>query len=128
VSRLAVAVKVTATREHRQWRPSAGDHVRWPGRDSLGRIWTIGGEAGSLLDAGEAHVCVTQGSAFLGDDGSVSISGGPFVVVKVLELVDSLDVQASWFWNWGDSLPGRDMGVSFALPRPVWSYTGEVSS
>lgn len=111
----------TATLVHRRMEtPQPGDLVRWAD-GTFGRIWTIGG---TYAVEGHAQVCETQGSAFLGD-GYVSISGGPFRHIPVTDLQPTMELRPSWFWNWGDNLPGAGKGCDFALPRPVFNYIGQ---
>jgi hypothetical protein len=57
------------------------------------------------------------------DSGAVSISGGPFKVVELADLTPTMETAPSWFWNWGDNLPGAGMGCEFAVRRPVFTYT-----
>ena len=95
--------------------PRPGDLIQWAD-GTLGRVWEVG--TGHCAPD-EVHVCHSLGSAFLGR-GYVSISGGPFTILKRAELTPTLRCELSGFWNWGDNSPGRDMGVHYWLARPVF--------
>ncbi len=96
-------------------RPRPGDLVQWAD-GSLGRVWEVGT---GHCEQDEVHVCDSLGSAFLGR-GYVSISGGPFTILKLSELTATMRCELAGFWNWGDNSPGRDMGVEYWLARPVF--------
>jgi hypothetical protein len=101
-------------------RPRPGDLIEWPD-GKRGRVWTVGT---GLVDAGEVHVCNELGSAFL-SRGSVSISGGPFTVLKLTELEPAMRCGVERFWNWGDRLAGADQGVDYYLARPIFKVNRE---
>ncbi len=96
-------------------RPRPGDLAEWAdGR--LGRVWEVGT---GLCGPDEVHVCHSLGSAFLGR-GYVSISGGPFTILKRSALTLTMQCAPAGFWNWGSNLPGADMDVHYRLARPVF--------
>lgn len=122
----------------RMERPKPGDLIRWSD-DSIGRVWEVGT---GYCNPDEVHVCHSRGSAFLGwiEDQPhdprhypyeylkgkrghiyVSISGGPFSVLKLTALKPTFDLGLSDMWNWGDNLAGADMGVNYGLHRPIFA-------
>lgn len=94
-----------------------------------GRIEQVGKPARDgycgWLEEGQAHVCVHPGSAFLREDGSVSISGGPFAVIETKDLKPTVTLKALGFWNWGNNSPGADQGIDYQIARPVFKYEPE---
>lgn len=100
--------------------PRSGDHVRWAD-GSLGRIWTLNEP---YAPVGHAQVCENQGSAFLQGNGHHDISGGPFVVVALADLVPTYGRHFGLVWNWSDNMRGAGMAVEFMIPRPVFEYRG----
>lgn len=71
-------------------------------------------------DRGIAHIVDGMGSAFLCEDGTVSISGGPFFSLPLSALKPANITAISTMWNWGDNGPGAGHGVSYHLDRPVF--------
>lgn len=51
----------------------------------------------------------------------VSISGGPFAVLPLDIFECTYELHPSHMWNWGDNLPGADMGVQYTLYRPLFN-------
>lgn len=70
-----------------------------------------------------ASIVDGMGSAFLFEDGSVSISGGPFFSVPLETLSPTIICHDSLFWNWGDNSPGAAQGVEYRISRPVFIAT-----
>jgi hypothetical protein len=68
----------------------------------------------------EISICCGGASVFLGKDGNVSISGGPFEPVKIADLEPQFELMPVSFWNWGDNSPGADMGIHYTIERPVF--------
>ena len=69
----------------------------------------------------EVSICYDDNaSVFLREDGSVSISGGPFGKVEKSQLKPTFERMKVRFWNWGNNLPGADMGVDYLIERPVF--------
>lgn len=71
------------------------------------------------FDTDDILICCEEGSCFL-MEGAVSISGGPFEVVKPHQLEPTYELHVGRFWNWGNNLPGADKGVDYYLARPVF--------
>jgi hypothetical protein len=92
------------------------DLRRYPVSHRHSRIESIG-------EDGIAHICEGMGSAYLREDGSCSISGGPFwsMPVSLLEPMHSL--YEAVYWNWGDNGPGAGHGVYYRLERPLHCLT-----
>jgi hypothetical protein len=107
----------------RMGRPRPGDLVEWPD-GTLGMVSEV--EKG-LVGPGEVMVVNTLGSAFLRrstvDGVMVSISGGPFTVLKFTDLLTATRLEKARFWNWGDNGSGADKGVDYWLARPVFKVT-----
>ena len=104
-------------------RPHPGDPVEVP--EGLGYPWNHGGigridSCSSRYGTDKWCVCVRGGSVFLQDDGTVSISGGPFKSVWAQELEPTHDVKVVGFWNWGDNFPGAGRGVDYQIARPLF--------
>lgn len=120
----------TSEYDHRRLaNPTPGDLILWP-NEQYGRIESLHDPAGSWAGLGEAHVCCRMGSAFLSwnaktNGPAVSISGGPFMTVKLEDLQANLHLKIARFWNWGDNSPGAGKGVDYHLVRPVFTYIGQ---
>ncbi len=82
-----------------------------------GRIEEVGT---GYCEKDEVHLCCELGSAFLNDSGSVSISGGPFCVVKLDDLEPTLRTYPATYWNWGNNGSGGGHGVNYIIARPVF--------
>lgn len=70
---------------------------------------------------GRVSMCIGSCSTFINEDGSVSISGGPFHGCDIAELVPMYVLRPQTFWNWGDNFPGAQQGVEYIVPRPVFT-------
>lgn len=106
----------------RMSKPKSGDIVdfgenegTFPFSQRYGRIWST-----NHWDTGTMCVCCEMGSAFLRDDGSVDISGGPFVSIMPDELEPTMGLKQGRYWNWGNNMPGADKGVYYTFERPVF--------
>jgi hypothetical protein len=119
---------------NRQGKPRVGDRVAWPQFKNAGLICAIDNENKT------AHVCVNNGSAFLGINPDylstgklshlkskiyISCSGGPFFDIPLSELEPTIALVNTRFWNWGDNFPGGGQGVHFSISRPVFNYIGD---
>lgn len=125
MSRIIEALTIVESSDASYWRmrtPHAGDHVRFAD-GKLGRIEFVGT---GHCNADQAHVCEEQGSAYLLDNGALSISGGPFRTVTLRDLEPAHDgLHLSWMWQWQNhNHRGVGMGCQFALPRPIFDYRG----
>lgn len=103
--------------------PRPGDLIRW-NDGSLGRIWEVGT---GHCEPDEVHVCNSLGSAFLGViDGRpyVSISGGPFTILKTSNLIATERLAPSTMWNFADRLAGANQGCDYTLMRPLFEVVG----
>lgn len=112
----------------RLFTPHAGDVIDF-GEDErpypfdkcrFGRIEHVGPHG--FAKEGKAHICCEPGSAFLYEDGSVSISGGPFEIIKLSDLEPAVSLKAMCFWNWGNNMQGADQGIGYLIARPVFRY------
>ena len=87
---------------------------------NYGRVYRVGPDG--WAKEGEIHICYDDNaSVFLNEDGSVSISGGPFGSVEKAQLEPTLELMRVRFWNWGNNVPGAHMGVDYRIDRPVFS-------
>lgn len=129
ISRNGVRSTDVSTCKRRFENPRPGDMVDFGDNEgtypfvsgSRGRIETVGTEEQpSFLGPGRTHICCEQGSVFLNYDGSVSISGGPFVCVETTDLEPTYSYELVRFWNWGDNTPGADQGCEYHIARPVF--------
>ncbi len=68
--------------------------------------------------------CLNTPSVYLCENGSVSISGGPFVTMALDSLVH-VGYRLCSFWNWGDNSRGADQGVDYQIMRPMWRFFDE---
>lgn len=120
----------TSTLTHQRLEtPLPGDVINWPS-GKLGRVDSLHDPAGSWAGPGEVHVCAELGSAFLSWSTKrgrpvISISGGPFLMVKLADLQPTYRTAVVRFWNWGDHLPGAGMGVDYHIARPLFTYVGD---
>jgi hypothetical protein len=80
------------------------------------------GRVEALSDKGDLHICCELGSAFLFENGGVSISGGPFATIKLADLRPTFRLHEANFWNWGDNGSGAGNGVNYKIARPVFLY------
>ena len=90
----------------------------------LGRVSEIYPQ-GICSKPGEIHICCRGCSVFLFDSGSVSISGGPFQMLKLENLEATYTAKVVKFWNWGDNRPGAGKGVNYWIERPVFKIISE---
>lgn len=77
-----------------------------------------------VFDDGRITICCGGGSHFLCEDGSVSVSGGPFANVKPTDIKSCINTVGAnthrvRFWNWGDHSAGADQGVDYYIDRPL---------
>jgi len=102
-------------------KPRSGDIVKFTDKEyphhngEYGRIESFGG-----WKEGEYHICCGLGSAFLFENGHVSISGGPFESVIPERLISTGELYLAQYWNWGNNLPGGGQGVYYFFHRPVF--------
>lgn len=110
--------------ETRRTTPRAGDVVQF--REDL-RVYPVSNKhcrIDSIDDeTGMVHIVNGMGSAFLFEDGTVSISGGPFFSVPLESLQPTGKLHNSTFWNWADNGPGAGHGVDYHIERPVFRAT-----
>ena len=110
----------------RMERPRSGDIVlfmdkEYPHNNSqYGRIEHVSG-------SGDVDICCNLGSAYLYQDGSVEISGGPFETVALDELHPTHSLYEAEYWNWGDRGGGAGHGVYYKINRPVFKLTKKVA-
>lgn len=123
---------------HRWENPRSGDVIdfgenyeenRYPfNKAQYGRIEIVYRKGirgnGEWLKEGELHICTHPGSAFLSENGSVSISGGPFEVIHVSSLEPTYITKELVFWNWPNGR-GAHRGIEYKIARPVFRYKGE---
>lgn len=106
---------------HRYQEPRPGDLLRIP--DNL-RRYPFAGDLARIcsIDNEEqrASVCCDVGSAFLNEDGSVSVSGGPFQGVPLEDIHPGWRLHPTPFWNWGNNSAGAHQGVNWLLYRPIF--------
>lgn len=76
---------------------------------------------------GIAHVCENMGSAYLLQDGSCDISGGPFWSVPISLLEPTGTLKQADYWNWGNNSPGSGHGVHYTIARPVHKLTVNIN-
>ena len=84
-----------------------------------GREWATVAQVD--LKRGTVSLCVGVCSTFLNEDGTVSISGGPFCQASLDELVPQHTLRDQRLWNWGDNWAGASQGVEYVIPRPVFT-------
>ncbi len=114
-------MKTTPFDTERMSTPHAGDVVefseelrKYPVSCRFCRIDRIDDETG------QAHLVNGMGSAFMHQDGSLEISGGPFFSVPLETLAHTSAVHQVTVWNWGDNSPGAGQGVDYHIDRPVF--------
>ncbi|MEM9468368.1 MAG: hypothetical protein AAGA90_23570 [Actinomycetota bacterium] len=121
---------------HRHSIPRSGDIVRWyddraPFADRP-RGWRNGRISDhhnrGLLEPGQIMICEELGSAFLRDDGTVDISGGPFRTIQADQLLATWQTYPAPVWNWAGASRGKDRGHHFTIDRPVFIYDPRDSS
>jgi hypothetical protein len=71
---------------------------------------------------GIAHICENMGSAYLHEDGSCDISGGPFWSMPVDLLKPTLTTRQADYWNFANGV-GAGMGIHYTIARPVHQIT-----
>ena len=76
---------------------------------------------------GDYQVCFELGSCFLGwsedkQKSYVSISGGPFEVINIKNLLSAERTMPVNFWNWGNNYIGAGQGVDYSIYRPVFEW------
>lgn len=117
-------VRTTTHDAGRMWTPKAGDLIEWPS----GQLGMIDSTTAAFLKSGQAHVCASEGSAFwklVRDVPHVDISGGPFLVIELVDLKPATRMHRAHFWNWADAPHRADNGVDYYVDRPVFRYTGD---
>ena len=80
------------------------------------------------IDGDRVHFCCQTQGVFLADDGSVSISGGPFVHCDIKDLEPTRTLRNTNFWNWGDNCAGASQGVYYTIARPVFTLSQQFLS
>lgn len=98
----------------RRTTPHPGDPILLP-NDTIGRVVST-----DHLGTGTIHICLEHGSAFLYQNGAVSISGGPFTNVMPDELHPTFESRIVGFWNWGNNFAGAHQGVDYRIIRPLF--------
>jgi uncharacterized protein YkvS len=98
--------------------PRPGDIVEFDD-GKRGRVDSVG-PCSYWEDKDKALICMEMGSAFMDENGTLQISGGPFKTVKITDLEPTFRVGPSRFWNWGDNQPRAHMSVEFVLDRPIF--------
>jgi len=108
--------------------PKPGDIIEFTDTEyphtsgKYGRIEGMG-----IWKEGEFHICCHLGSAFLSENGRVSISGGPFESVKPDDLEPTFKLKYAEYWNWGNNLPGANQGVHYKIARPVFKLIKKIN-
>lgn len=101
--------------------PRPGDPVIFESKEypfnssPYGRI-----DSSIYYEKGKISLCCGGASVFLGNNGEVSISGGPFESVRAIDLEPQLRLMKVDFWNWGENSPGADQGVHYTIERPLF--------
>ncbi len=90
--------------------------IKYPVSQSFCRVQEI-------HENGRVHIVDGMGSAFLSQNGSVNISGGPFFSVWKEHLIPCKRTHPATYWNWGNNFPGANQGVYYQLARPVFLAT-----
>lgn len=115
-------VKTTSERlmHMRMQRPKSGDIIEFTDTEYP----HIHGKYGRIeyydKSTDEFHICDELGSAFLNENGSVSISGGPFEHVKADRLTPKMELHLATYWNFGNNGAGGGNGVHYYFERPVF--------
>ena len=89
---------------------------RYPCDHEFSRIATID-------KYGMANVCEDMGSAFLNQDGSCDISGGPWWGIPISLLKPAYELHQATYWNWGGNCAGAAQGVYYNIFRPLHDLT-----
>ena len=101
--------------------PKAGDVIRF---DEDVRRYPVSYKFCRIDHVDEDEQCVgivdSMGSAFISENGHLSISGGPFFGLPLKALTPTGDLQETVVWNWGDNSPGAAQGVHYRILRPVF--------
>lgn len=115
-------VKTSDASWKRMRTPTPGDLVifpehfrKYPVSHDVCRITGINKDSGRLI------LVDGMGSAFLNDNGTLDVSGGPFFGMFPEHLEGTGKLQMSDMWNWGDNLPGAGMGVHYGIERPAFT-------
>ena len=95
----------------------ADKYRRYPVSHRHCRVSSVDRESGlvNLVDG--------MGSAFICENGSLSISGGPFFALPIECLEPAHITLQVHVWNWGDNIPGAGQGVDYHIDRPVFDAT-----
>ena len=93
------------------------EFVKYPVSREFCRVSEVDEQTGriSIVDG--------MGSAFLFQDGHISISGGPFFSMWLEHLTPTKETHVADYWNWGSNLPGKDQGVYYQIARPRFLAT-----
>ena len=117
-------VKTTSAHNGRLARPTAGDIVDFgEGERPYPYTNVRYGRVDRIRDDGKVSICCQTQRVFLEDDGSVSITGGPFQSVALEDLEPTHTLDNAPFWNWGNHSPGAHQGVDYTIARPVFRLT-----
>jgi hypothetical protein len=100
--------------------PQSGDVILIPDEVREGALYSASIGCVQGVENGVVDVCSGFGSAFLCENGSVSISGGPFFRLPLICFAPTFDVMEKEYWNWGPNGPGGGNGVARKLTRPVF--------
>lgn len=120
----------TEAAQFRMAKPRVGDPILWP-NGKIGRLDAMpSSQPNGWPEPGNVHCCCGLGSVFWGWNeeerrATVSISGGPFISVKLDDLKPTYRYRLVNFWNWGDHSSGADQGVEYTVARPLFEYAGD---
>ena len=108
----------------RRTQPRAGDIIEFP-EELRNYPVTYRRCRIASIDAqtGMASIVNGMGSAFIMEDASLSISGGPFFSLPVESLEATHELHKARVWNWGGNSPGAGQGVDYHIDRPVFRAT-----
>lgn len=102
-------------------RPKPGDVIDFGGWQ--GTYPYTQGQYGRMTETHDGVVfCCGQGSAFLYENGQLSLSGGPFSKCSLEDLEPTYRLRRGLFWNWGDNFAGAGQGVEYLISRPVFKF------
>jgi hypothetical protein len=109
-------------------RPQSGDVIDFGEYEGIypytsgryGRIVSGPRDASGMWPDEMVGFCCQPGSAFLLEDGSVDVSGGPFGHCSPSELEPTHTTRRGLFWNWGGNTRGAGQGVEYLIDRPVF--------
>jgi hypothetical protein len=112
-------IKTSFLTHSRYETPKPGDPVRLGG----GKLGMVDPGAG-WIEPGKPEVMLCKGimGAFMGAN-HISISGGPFEVVKIQDLKPLYQLHPTKFWTWGRSPQGSG-GVNIWIERPLFELKG----